>query len=337
MPERLDNPVPTPANAALTQDDLTQIMDAYGAVTERLRHTQEKLTGEVRRLQHELASANTEVVRAKRLAALGEMATGIAHEVRNPLASIRLFATMLEEDLEHMPVQQDIAAKIGSAVRGLDAIVGDVLTFAREMKLSRTTATPRAIFSNALDAAAPLILQSDIAVRWAIEDETLDVWHDPGLVHQALLNLIRNAAQAMSDGGVLTLGACTSDELTQLIVADTGAGISEDQIDRIFNPFFTTRATGTGLGLPIVHRIADAHGGTIAVHNEGGAVFTLSLPTAPAGHDNVAVQATDREPEIAAPTHEQLMSDHHGVRLAPAPPPDPPPATPLAPGVQHDG
>lgn len=287
-------------------------MDAYGAVTERLQHTQEKLTNEVRRLQHELASANAEVVRSKRLAALGEMATGIAHEVRNPLASIKLYATMLEEDLHDQPASCDIAQKIGSAVRGLDAVVGDVLAFSREMRLGRVIGAPRPIFEAALETTHPLLAENNIHIAWAIEDENMDISHDPGLIHRAIVNLIRNAAQALAHQNgdrIITLGACLNDEMAQLIIADTGPGISEDQIDRIFNPFFTTRPTGTGLGLPIVHRIIDAHGGAIGVHNAHGAVFTLALPIEVTEQTPVA-QAW---PEVHVKNASEILNVSQGV------------------------
>jgi K+-sensing histidine kinase KdpD len=124
-------------------------------------------------------------------------------------------------------------------------------------------------------------------------------------MHRALVNLIRNATQAMPDGGTLTLEASRDETAVHLVVRDTGPGIGDEAVDRIFNPFFTTRDTGTGLGLAIVHRILDAHGGSIAVHNDpsaGGAVFTLSLPIEPpeAWGEGNAEDAAEEEaiPEI---------------------------------------
>lgn len=263
--------------------ELTQIIEAYNSVTERLQQSHETLTAEVKRLQSQLASANAALQRSKRLAALGEMAAGIAHEVRNPLASIALYARMLEQDLSNQPEQRDVASKIAAAVRGLDGIVNDVLTFSREMSLSPHAAPAPAVLSRAIEAVKPLLEEAGVEViDEADEDHTLR--HDPELLHQALVNIIRNAAQAMHQAAPprrLILRSETDEAAARLIVADTGPGISDEAVDRIFNPFFTTRDTGTGLGLAIVHRILDAHGGSIAVHNDletGGAVFTLTLP-----------------------------------------------------------
>ncbi len=271
--------VQTDSNA-LAASDLRQIIDAYNQVTDRLQRSHELLTAEVQRLQSQLASANAALQRSKRLAALGEMAAGIAHEVRNPLASIALYARMLQQDLSDRPPQADIAGRISSAVRGLDAIVNDVLTFSREMRLRLIDASVLPALERAAEAVKPLI--DAAGIRIVIDaPESLCFGHDVELIHQALVNLVRNAAQAMEAGGILTLAATADASAVQITVKDTGPGISEVDVDRIFNPFFTTRATGTGLGLPIVHRIVDAHGGSIAVHNDsadGGAVFTLTFP-----------------------------------------------------------
>lgn len=266
------------AHARRRIDELAQLVEAYNQVTVNLQASHETLTAEVQRLQKQLASANAALQRSKRLAALGEMAAGIAHEVRNPLASIHLYADMLRSDLAEQPPQQDLAKQIAAAVRGLDAIVNDVLSFSREMRVRKTAARAADVLERAAAAVGPLLDANGVHVRIAGEDVTLHV--DLELMQQALVNLVRNAADAMPDGGTLRLSAAVEDGATQIAVADSGAGISKQDVDRIFNPFFTTRATGTGLGLAIVHRIVDAHGGSIAVTNEveGGACFTLCLP-----------------------------------------------------------
>ncbi len=271
-----------PPEADARLGELLHIIEAFNQVSQGLQNTHETLTAEVRRLQIELASANTELQRSKRLAALGEMAAGIAHEVRNPLASIQLYATMLQKDLVDRPPQQDIARKIGSAVRGLDGIVGDVLSFARELKLKRRDENAAALLGRAVEALRPAIDLANVEVCIDVADPEFVVACDRDAMQQALVNLVRNAVEAMEHGGTLTLTAI-ADEMggVKLIIKDTGPGISDESIDRIFNPFFTTRATGTGLGLAIVHRIVDAHGGSISVHNDsptGGAVFTLAFP-----------------------------------------------------------
>lgn len=304
-------------------DDLAQIIQAYTQVTDKLEKSHSLLGSEVERLQKELASTDAQLQRSRRLAALGEMAAGIAHEVRNPLAAIQLYAGMLEEDLvslEDSAVDEtarltlqgasSTARKIASAVRGLDAIVNDVLVFSREMtprpmRVSVPVVLGRAVESiwPVLDQAGIRLVQPDADERPELNDLFLLV--DPELLQQAMLNLLRNAADAMMakrehqhgpDGvGVLTLDARRDGTHAILIIKDTGPGINEESIDRIFNPFFTTRDTGTGLGLAIVHRIADAHGGAVAVHNDNGAVFELSMPAAPETSDSTESHATQNQ------------------------------------------
>lgn len=273
-------PADPPSEAAGGRlDDMAQIIHAYNEVTLKLERSHEALNAEVQRLSRELASANAALQRSRRLAALGEMAAGIAHEIRNPLAAIQLDTQSLAADLaEHDDAL--LVQHISEAVRGLDAIVTDVLTFAREMEVRRVEAAAADVFENAVEALRPVIDEAGIRVRLEGDVDEVVVPHDRDLLHRALVNLIRNAAEAMNRGGTLTLGAEKDAQVVRLIVRDTGPGINADAIDRIFNPFFTTRPTGTGLGLAIVHRILDAHGGSIAVHNDGGAVFTLSLPVA---------------------------------------------------------
>ncbi len=270
-------------------DDLAQIIGAYNEVTDRLQRSHETLQQEVLRLRRELASTNAQLERSKRLSALGEMAAGIAHEIRNPLAAIQLYAGMVVEDLSFDP-RPDIAIentrKIEAAVRGLNAIVCDVLNFAREFKPQPRLTPAAGLLASVVEAHRPAIDAAGVEVVCEADD-SLAFHADPDLLRQALLNLVRNAVDAMAPHAAprrLTLVAGDEGDGVELAVSDTGPGIDGGTVDRIFNPFFTTRNTGTGLGLAIVHRIVDAHGGAIAVRNApgGGAVFTLSLPARPA-------------------------------------------------------
>ncbi len=261
-------------------EELVEIVRAYNDVTTRMEEAHEQLNSEVARLQKELASANAALQRSRRLAALGEMAAGIAHEIRNPLASIQLYANMLSEDLAHMPLQHDVATKIAAAVRGLDGIVNDVLSFSREVKLRPIVCYVDQLFDRAVEALRPMIEQTEIKIIIDCPNE-LGVRCDSELLHQCLVNVMRNGIEAMGEAGTLSLTATAEGDAISLVVRDTGPGISAESIDRIFNPFFTTRHTGTGLGLAIVHRIIDAHGGTIGVHCDLGAVFTITMPCVP--------------------------------------------------------
>ncbi len=281
-----------PASAGpggLSPTDLAELMTAFTEVTTKLEQTHAQLRGEVSRLNAELRDANEALQRSRRLAALGEMAAGISHEIRNPLGSIRLYANMLHDDLERMPKQRQIVDKIGRAVRGLDEIVGDVLTFAREMKVQWQPCDASSIIDAALEMCC-----ADIASAVLRDDrdrEPLGLVCDPGLIQQALVNILRNAGEANRVGGGGTISISVRPRIIDagdrtlaalgVSVTDQGDGIPERVIERMFNPFFTTRATGTGLGLAIVHRIVDAHRGTIEVANleeARGARVEIVLP-----------------------------------------------------------
>ncbi len=276
---------------ALSAVDLAELMRTFNEVTARLEATHETLRGEVHRLSRELQAANEQVARSKRLAALGEMAAGIAHEVRNPLGSIRLYARLLDEDLASMPEQRKLAGKIGDAARALEAVVGDVLHFAKEMKLQRETHECGELFEAALDQCRAEVERAG-DVRVVVEGKK-SLCVDGSMVVQALVNVVRNAVEAMGEQRgrerVLTLrceerrmarSRASVESCVVLVVEDTGPGMSGEVIERMFNPFFTTRASGTGLGLAIVHRIIDAHGGWVVVESSPGAgtKFEIVLP-----------------------------------------------------------
>jgi signal transduction histidine kinase len=278
------------APGAMSPGDLAELLGAFNEVTARLQRTHESLRAEVARLSGELSQANEQLERSRRLAGLGQMAAGIAHEVRNPLGSIGLYARMLMEDLADRPQERRIAGKIAAAVRGLDGVVGDVLSFARQLQISLAPACPAELMERALDAAVPGGVSVEVRRCWGPELPFLDC--DADRVHQALVNIIRNALEAMDEiqgERVLTLGIsarCLGErDAAGLWVADTGPGVNAEVVERMFNPFFTTRAAGTGLGLAIVHRIIDAHGGRVEVRNNTsgqggapGATVELILP-----------------------------------------------------------
>ncbi len=296
---------------ALGERDLAELLGAFNDVTSKLQVAHESLRAEVVRLQGELRQANAQIERSRRLAALGEMAAGIAHEVRNPLGSIRLYAKMLVDDLGvggDREKERGIAEKIGAATRGLDAVVMDVLAFAREMRVVVEPVEAGAMLSRAVEeclACDRADVHTGSVIRVVREDRAAGtdgevVVCDATLLHRALVNVVRNAIQAMREPGVdgcelrmgverLTLPGADggAESFVAIAVRDSGPGIPAGVMERMFNPFFTTRATGTGLGLAIVHRIMDAHGGRVRVRNVesggdggrgGGAIVELLIP-----------------------------------------------------------
>lgn len=294
----------------LTPDDLAELMSAFNDVTTKLRRSHDVLQREVARLNRELRTANEQVERSRRLAALGEMAAGIAHEVRNPLGAIRLNAEMLREDLSVIAGGEggmDLVRRIIDATRGLDGVVCDVLHFARDVRVRPVLCEADELLESAWQEAWAAVGPMGSGVEVALRPGGVGVCCDHTLMHRALVNVMRNAIEAVcenakrgnggggGEGGtgvrkVVEVRALrrvvrerrsgAAVEVVVLRVQDTGPGIAAGVRDRMFNPFFTTREHGTGLGLAIVHRIVDAHGGRVSVRNRksGGAVVDLILP-----------------------------------------------------------
>jgi two-component system sensor histidine kinase HydH len=266
-------------------EELGRIIIAYSEVTEKLQQSHDQLTETVRALQSELGEKNRLLERKNRLAALGEMAAGLAHEIRNPLGGIQLYASMLAQDVAGRPHSVELVRKISGCVRRLDSLVGQVLQFSREIVAQLEPVQLRDIVEQAVDLAIATAQRA--SVRYSIDGpESLDAVVDPLLMGQALLNLLLNAAEAIEphmEGRVtVRFGrpAPASDaKQFHLTVTDTGRGIPPEVLDRIFNPFFTTKDTGTGLGLAIVHRVVEAHDGLIIAGNEehGGARFEIRV------------------------------------------------------------
>ena len=278
--------VAAPAPPALThrERELGAIIDAYNAVTEQLKQSHEKLGGEVVRLREELAGKNRQLQRRERLAALGELAAGMAHEIRNPLAGIRLFACLLERDLHDRPAQAQVVRKIIKGVSTLEALVTDILEFGRPRAPVPGIVVLDHLVREAIELARGRDETKQVEVRVSPDPVDIKLVTDGVLLQRALLNLLINAFDAARNGSVaphvcVQVTTANSQEVV-LTVSDNGPGIPGDLLDRIFDPFFTTKDTGTGLGLAIVHQIAESLGGSVQAANrpEGGAMFSLRLP-----------------------------------------------------------
>jgi len=274
-----------PDAGGLTRDDLLELLVRYNEATERLRASHESLQNEVARLTAELEQKNRELERRERLAMLGEMAAGVAHEIRNPLGGISLYADMLLADLEDGTESWEIVRRVQGGIRGLNRVVEDMLLFARDLQIDAQPHSLHVLVQGALELARPDVGRSDL--RIVLEQPQLDVEVnvDGSLVTRALLNMILNAAQAAEGRRAAALRIAAVPEpgerFIRIALEDTCGGIDQDDMARIFNPFFTRRDQGTGLGLAIVHRTIEAHGGRIAAGNNtvGGATFTFTLPS----------------------------------------------------------
>jgi two-component system sensor histidine kinase HydH len=237
----------------------------------------------------QLQQAQAEARRAERLAALGQLSAGLAHEIRNPLGVIKGSAEMLGRNLgDAPPVATELAGYISSEVNRLNALIARFLDFARPSRIELRPVDIAAVADRALDSARSQFPDSPIEVEKRYADGLPPVLADEQMCEQALLNLVVNAYQAI-DGqpGRIEFSMAPTRNLAgrpgvEITVADNGPGVPEELREQIFNPFVTSKKDGVGLGLAIVAKIVDDHRGTIRLEQgtEGGARFRIFLPAA---------------------------------------------------------
>ena len=220
---------------------------------------------------------------SERLAALGKVTTGVAHEVKNPLNSMRLWLETLKESLPtDQEVPQQALKVLDSEIDRLDRVVKRFLDFMRPVDLHLEETNLAELLDEVVGVARPQIERARVeaATQWA--DDVPAVRADRQLLKQAILNLVLNAVEAMPDGGQLTLGLARRDEMAEVTVADTGRGIAPEHRPRIFQLFFTTRPGGSGIGLATTFRIVQLHNGSIDFESEvgRGTTFRIELPLA---------------------------------------------------------
>lgn len=276
-----------PAPDAATPE-LTELLDAWQTATLRLEKTHAQLRDEVGRLTAELEVKNRELARKNRLADLGEMASHVAHEVRNSLTPITLYLSLLRRSLRDDAKGLDVLGKAEAGFTALEATVNDLLAFSAQRQPQSSAFFVGDLVDEVLGSLAPQLEAQAVEVDLDTPPN-LPLWADREMVRRAVLNLVLNALDMMPAGGELTITAYEGQEGLELEIADSGPGLDEAHQGRLFEPFFSTKETGTGLGLSVVAHVADAHGGSVIAENcpQGGAAFTLRLPR-PAAHEAAA-------------------------------------------------
>jgi signal transduction histidine kinase len=234
----------------------------------------------------EVAQLRETVARKKNLESLGEMSAGLAHEFKNALATLHGYAQLLQNPKLEDGARASATAALLQEVRGLSEMVTSFLNFARPRPLDFGDVHLGELLAQCAADLRPLYEERRVAL--ALEGEFADVRADERMLRQAVLNLLRNAAEALSDEQAdrrvtvrgSRVGGAEGEEWSQVEIRDTGRGIPEGDLQRIFIPFFTTKTKGHGVGLALAHRVVTDHGGTLSASNDaaGGAVFTLRLP-----------------------------------------------------------
>ena len=229
----------------------------------------------------EVRQLKAEIARSQRLASIGSLAAGVAHEIRNPLSSIKGFATYFKGKLRGDPEDSKTADIMIQEVERLNRVIRQLLDLSRPMEIEKKLTRLGPLIDHTVRLIEVHARKKKITVKTDVSPEAPAVSADPDRIKQVLLNLCLNAIEAMQAGGTLTLSLSRHNEkMVRMDVSDTGAGISGDDLENVFDPYYTTKSSGTGLGLAIVHRIIEAHGGEIRVRSEAGqgTTFTILLP-----------------------------------------------------------
>ena len=230
----------------------------------------------------EVRSLRKEIARNQRLASVGRLAAGVSHEIRNPLSSIKGFATYFKERYHDVPENQQISNLMIQEVDRLNRVVGQLHEFARPIKISKKSIQIKSFIEDSLKLIERQASEANIKIQTSLSSEIDKVFVDPDRINQVLLNLYLNAIESMENEGSLsvTLTNTVEKDGIEIRVSDTGTGISKDDLAHIFDPYFTTKASGTGLGLAIVHNIIEAHNGKIKVESllGQGTTVTVMLP-----------------------------------------------------------
>jgi two-component system sensor histidine kinase HydH len=226
----------------------------------------------------EIKQLKKEIAQSQRLASLGSLAAGVAHEIRNPLSSIKGFATYFKERYRDNPDDSQTADIMVQEVDRLNRVIGQLLDYARPMTMNRRETAIQTVIQHALRMIESQAREKGVVIQTELQADVAALLIDPDRIKQVFLNLYLNAIGAMEGGGILSVALLSmTDRRIRIEVRDTGVGIDPKNLDRIFDPYFTTKSSGTGLGLAIVQKIIEAHRGEIQVASTPGLGTTVSV------------------------------------------------------------
>jgi two-component system, NtrC family, sensor kinase len=236
------------------------------------------------RIEEDLQHTHNMLIQSEKMAGLGRLAAGVAHEINNPMSGIMLYANLVQEELgDDHPLQEDLKTIIREAER-CKVIVADLLEFSHQTTYEMDLIDPNAVIRKTLGVLKNQPLFQNIEIILELEDNILPIFGNSMRLNQVIMNIVINAAQAMEGRGSLRIKTRTraNQDIDEIIISDTGPGIDESLLEKIFDPFFTTKTTGegTGLGLSVSYAIVKEHKGNIRVTSTpgNGATFTLRFP-----------------------------------------------------------
>lgn len=251
------------------------------AKREEMRRTEEAAE-QLGRANRDLRRTQASLRRSERLAALGQLTAGLAHEIRNPLGTIKASAELLVSPATHdkRELVEELSGYIASEVDRTNELVSRFLDFARPLKLQRKHSDVRSSIEQAINQTRARAGAKDVRISANVPQALVTFWFDPDLITSAITNLIQNAVDASSAGSEVIVDLKDQEPESLIRVSDAGSGIAQEHLESIFNPFFTTKPEGTGLGLAIVSKIIAEHNGKITVQSKAGkgTTFEVSLP-----------------------------------------------------------
>ncbi|MCC6588193.1 MAG: sensor histidine kinase [Bryobacterales bacterium] len=274
-------------------DQYSEVVDLFligaiiGVLADRDRRRRVELeatTSQLSRTYRELQENFEHLKRAERFSAIGQMAAGLAHEIRNPLAAIEGAADLLTpgaaEQSGQQAMQQEFVGIIKKECRRLSRLLTGMLDFARPRTPQFQFTSVAPLLESVISLITAFAQKSGVTIQWSIEPALPAIACDPEQIKQVFLNLAMNAVQAMNNQGTLAITAARRAGSIVIEVRDEGPGIAPENLDKVFSPFFTTKTDGTGLGLPIAQQIVVRHGGVIMAdpNTPRGTVFTVVLP-----------------------------------------------------------
>ena len=269
-------------------DEVSDLSKRIDNMLDQISLSQDKLSDyaltlekKVQEKKKELEEANDKLLKAERMAAIGELAGMVGHDLRNPLSGIKNAVYLLKKKQGHVLDNSgnETLLLMDRAIEHANKIINDLLDYSREMHLDYEECSPKSLVSYSL---LTITVPSQIKVLEHIED-SLKIWVDTNKMQRVFTNLIKNSFDAMTNGGSLEISSRHSDKTVEFSFVDTGSGMSEEVIKKIFTPLFTTKAQGMGFGLSICKRIVEAHAGRIEVESvlNRGTKFTITLPIKP--------------------------------------------------------
>ena len=268
--------------------ELVELSSALNTMSSSLQRYRGATAEQLRSLEEanvQLQQVQEELIRSEKLASVGRLAAGIAHEVGNPLSAVLGYVSLLESGLEDPELERDLMNRTTGELERIQRIIRELLDYARPGTGLAVAVDPTSLLEDAADTVRPQAGFKEVEVRVETREGVVAVSVEPDKVHQVLVNLLLNAAHATDGQGVITLWAEGRGEEIVLGCWDTGPGFPLEDLGKVFEPFFTTKdpGEGTGLGLATSQRIVEGLGGWMRAvnHAEGGAEVTFSLPVAP--------------------------------------------------------